>query len=61
VRLNDELRVLHGLSFAFPAVFLSIASFMTSAVLTRLIRLQREQIAQLKRSDTHRGRSASII
>jgi putative ABC transport system permease protein len=47
-RLNDELRVLHGLSFAFPAVFLSIAAFMSSAVLTRLIRLQREQIAQLK-------------
>lgn len=48
VRLNDELRVLHGLSMAFPAVFLSIAAFMTSAVLTRLIRLQREQIALLK-------------
>jgi len=48
VRLNDELRVLHGLSFVFPAVFLSIAAFMSSAVLTRLVRLQREQIAQLK-------------
>jgi len=47
-RLADELRVLHALSFAFPAVFLSIAAFMSSAVLTRLIRLQREQIAQLK-------------
>jgi len=48
MRLHDELRVLHALSMAFPAVFLSIAAFMTSAVLTRLIRLQREQIAQLK-------------
>src|SRR3954468_21193729 len=48
VRLNDELRVLHGLAFAFPAAFLSIAAFMSSAVVTRLIRLQREQIAQLK-------------
>ncbi|HEX8373126.1 MAG TPA: FtsX-like permease family protein [Chthoniobacterales bacterium] len=47
-RLDDELRILRGLSVAFPAVFLSIAAFMTSAVLTRLIRLQREQIAQLK-------------
>lgn len=47
-RLSDELRVLRGLSVAFPAVFLTIAVFMTSAVLTRLIRLQREQIAQLK-------------
>lgn len=48
MRLDDELRVLHALSVAFPTVFLSIAAFMTSAVLTRLIRLQREQIAQLK-------------
>lgn len=48
IRLDDELRVLHALSFAFPTVFLSIAAFMSSAVLTRLIRLQREQIAQLK-------------
>jgi putative ABC transport system permease protein len=47
-RLDDELRVLRGISVAFPAVFLSIAAFMSSAVLTRLIRLQREQIAQLK-------------
>ena len=47
-RLDDELRVLRALSFAFPTVFLSIAAFMSSAVLTRLIRLQREQIAQLK-------------
>ena len=29
VRLNDELRILRGLSVAFPAVFLSIAAFMT--------------------------------
>ncbi len=48
VRLSDELRVMRGMSVAFPAVFLSIAAFMTSAMLTRLIRLQREQIAQLK-------------
>lgn len=47
-QLDDEIGVLTGLSFAFPIVFLSIAAFMTSAVLTRLIRLQREQIAQLK-------------
>jgi putative ABC transport system permease protein len=48
VRLDDELRVLGGLAVAFPAVFLSIAAFMSSAVLSRLVRLQREQIAQLK-------------
>lgn len=48
MRLDDELRELRALSFAFPTVFLSIAAFMASAVLSRLIRLQREQIAQLK-------------
>ena len=47
-RLNDEINILRKLSFAFPLVFLSIAAFMSSAVLTRLVRLQREQIAQLK-------------
>lgn len=48
VRLDDELKILRKLSFAFPTVFLSIAAFMSSAVITRLVRLQREQIAQLK-------------
>ena len=47
-RLNDELTVLHALSVAYPIVFLSVAAFMVNAVLARLIRLQREQIAQLK-------------
>jgi putative ABC transport system permease protein len=46
--LADRLRVLHGFSIAFPTVFLGIAAFMTSAMLTRIVRLQREQIAQLK-------------
>jgi putative ABC transport system permease protein len=47
-QLDDELMILRGLSVAFPTVFLSIAAFMSSAVLSRLVRLQREQIAQLK-------------
>lgn len=47
-RLNDELRVLHALSVAYPIIFLSVAAFMVNAVLARLVRLQREQIAQLK-------------
>jgi putative ABC transport system permease protein len=47
-RLGDELRVLHALSVAYPLVFLSVAAFMANAVLARLVRLQREQIAQLK-------------
>ncbi|HEX8313046.1 MAG TPA: FtsX-like permease family protein [Chthoniobacteraceae bacterium] len=48
LKLDDELMILRGLSVAFPTVFLSIAAFMSSAVLSRLVRLQREQIAQLK-------------
>jgi putative ABC transport system permease protein len=47
-QIDDRIRVLRGFSVAFPTVFLGIAAFMTSTVLTRLIRLQREQIAQLK-------------
>jgi len=47
-RLDDELTVLHALSVAYPLIFLSVAAFMVNAVLARLIRLQREQIAQLK-------------
>jgi putative ABC transport system permease protein len=47
-QIDDRVRVLRGFSVAFPSVFLSIAAFMTGAVLTRLVRLQREQIAQLK-------------
>ena len=47
-RLNDELKVIRALSYAYPVVFLSVAAFMVNAVLARLVRLQREQIAQLK-------------
>jgi putative ABC transport system permease protein len=47
-QLDDEITQLNVMSLAFPIVFLSIAAFMTSAVLARLVHLQREQIAQLK-------------
>lgn len=47
-RVDDELRVLQGLAVAFPLVFLSVAAFMTNAVMSRQIALQREQIAMLK-------------
>ncbi len=47
-RLDDELRVLNALSVAYPLVFLSVAAFMVNAVLARIVRLQREQIAQMK-------------
>ncbi|MHB1306808.1 MAG: ABC transporter permease [Limisphaerales bacterium] len=48
IRVSDEIRVLQILSIGFPLVFLSVAAFMTNAVLSRLLTLQREQIAILK-------------
>lgn len=48
IRVSDEIRVLETLSIGFPMVFLSVAAFMTNAVLSRLLALQREQIAILK-------------
>jgi putative ABC transport system permease protein len=47
-RVRDEIRILRGLSIGFPLVFLSVAAFMTNAVMSRQITLQREQIAMLK-------------
>lgn len=48
IRVSDEIRVLTTLSVGFPLVFLSVAAFMVNAVLSRLLNLQREQIAILK-------------
>ena len=48
IRVSDEIRVLQILSIGFPLVFLGVAAFMTNAVLSRLLALQREQIAILK-------------
>jgi putative ABC transport system permease protein len=48
IRVSDEMRVLGTLAIGFPLVFLSVAAFMTNAVLSRLLALQREQIAILK-------------
>jgi putative ABC transport system permease protein len=48
IRVTDEIRILRTLAIGFPVVFLSVAAFMTNAVLSRLLALQREQIAILK-------------
>jgi len=48
IRVSDEIRVLSTLAIGFPLVFLSVAAFMTNAVLSRLVSMQREQIAILK-------------
>lgn len=47
-RLRDEIAQMHVLAVAYPIVFLGVAAFMTNAVLSRQIALQREQIAILK-------------
>ncbi|MFC5458079.1 ABC transporter permease [Prosthecobacter fluviatilis] len=47
-RLGDELRIVRALALAYPVVFLCVAAFMVNSVTSRLVRLQREQIAQLK-------------
>jgi putative ABC transport system permease protein len=47
-RLGDELRIVRALALAYPLVFLCVAAFMVNSVTSRLVRLQREQIAQLK-------------
>ncbi|MCS7089328.1 MAG: ABC transporter permease [Limisphaera sp.] len=47
-RVSDEIFILRILSVGFPAFFLSVAAFMTHAVLMRLLSLQREQVAILK-------------
>ena len=47
-RLDDELRIVRALALAYPVVFLCVAAFMVNSVTSRLVRLQREQIAQLK-------------
>ena len=48
IRVSDEIRVLAILSVGFPTVFLIVSAFMTNAALSRLLNLQREQIAILK-------------
>ncbi len=48
IRVSDEIRILQTLSIGFPTVFLCVAAFMVNAVLSRLLTLQREQIAILK-------------
>jgi putative ABC transport system permease protein len=61
IRVSDEIRVLGTLAVGFPVVFLSVAAFMINAVLTRLLTLQREQIAILKAFGLGTGRLRGII
>jgi putative ABC transport system permease protein len=46
--LSEELRQLQTMAKLFPIIFLSVAAFLLSVVMTRLIDTQRDQIAILK-------------
>ena len=46
--LSDEMAQLRGMGIVAPTIFFSVAAFLLNVVLTRLIRIQREQIAALK-------------
>ncbi|OJW57979.1 MAG: ABC transporter permease [Thiobacillus sp. 65-1059] len=46
--LREELKQLRTMAVVFPAIFLGVAAFLLNVVLSRLIALQRDQIAILK-------------
>lgn len=46
--LSEELKQLRTMATVFPAIFLGVAAFLLNVVVSRLIALQREQIAILK-------------
>lgn len=46
--IENELMQLQTMGFIIPAIFLGVSAFLLNIVLTRLIAVQREQIAALK-------------
>lgn len=46
--LNDEIKNLKRMGMIVPSIFLGVAAFLLNVVLTRIIALQRDQIAALK-------------
>lgn len=46
--LSDEIRQLQRMGTIVPSIFLAVAAFLLNVVLSRIIALQREQIAALK-------------
>jgi putative ABC transport system permease protein len=46
--ITEEFRQLQGMATLLPVIFLAVAAFLLNIVVTRLISLQREQIAVLK-------------
>lgn len=46
--LSNELAQLRGFGLLVPSIFLAVAAFLINVVLTRIVSVQREQIAALK-------------
>jgi putative ABC transport system permease protein len=46
--ITEEFRQLQGMATLLPLIFLAVAAFLLNVVVTRLISLQREQVAVLK-------------
>src|SRR5262245_12663109 len=46
--LSDEIRQLQRMGTIIPSIFLSVAAFLLNVVLSRIVALQRDQIAALK-------------
>lgn len=46
--LDDEIKQLRAMAFVAPSIFFAVACFLLNVVLSRLIAMQREQIAALK-------------
>ena len=46
--ISDEIKQLRRMGFIVPSIFLSVAAFLLNVVLSRIISLQRDQIAALK-------------
>ena len=46
--LSEELRQLRTLATAFPVIFFAVAAFLLNIVISRIVALQREEIAALK-------------
>jgi putative ABC transport system permease protein len=46
--ISDEIRQLSTMAFIAPTIFLSVAAFLLNVVISRMVGMQREQIAALK-------------
>lgn len=57
--ITDEISQLRAMGLVTPVIFMSVAAFLLNIVMTRLIDMQREQIAALKAFGYHNSEVAS--